>query len=87
MTTPLTLEAMEAKIRAMTPEQKRALAANPGVARRLARPWNPQPGPQTAAYNTPADETLYGGAAGGGGAEGELSPATSPSSSRGQAAG
>ena len=28
--------------------------------------WVPQPGPQTAAYNSPADVLFYGGSAGGG---------------------
>jgi hypothetical protein len=64
LTTALTLEDMEARIRAMTPEQKSRLKKL--TAKQLARCWNPQPGPQTEAYNTLADETLYGGAAGGG---------------------
>lgn len=64
MSTPLTLEEMERRIGAMTPAQKAKLRTL--TARQLARCWNPQPGPQTVAYNTPADETLYGGAAGGG---------------------
>lgn len=64
MSSPLTLEAMEERLRKMSPAQKaqvRTLAK-----RALSRPWNPQPGPQTEAYFSPADETLYGGAAGGG---------------------
>lgn len=33
---------------------------------RAASPWVPNPGPQAAAYLSPADELYYGGAAGGG---------------------
>lgn len=34
---------------------------------RLSEPvWMPQPGPQSAGYDSPADETFYGGSAGGG---------------------
>jgi hypothetical protein len=58
------LEEMEARIRGMSPEQRKQLA---GLAhKQLARCWNPQPGPQTDAYKTTAEQTLYGGAAGGG---------------------
>ena len=32
----------------------------------VERVWTPQPGPQYEAYHSPADELLYGGAAGGG---------------------
>ncbi len=63
---PLTLEEMERRILAMTPEQrKRAeeLVAKSPVSKRA---WLPQPGPQTEAYYSKADETLYGGAVGGG---------------------
>lgn len=34
--------------------------------KRLKKGWKPFPGPQTEAYHSPADITLYGGAAGGG---------------------
>src|SRR5690606_4870391 len=60
----ISLEALEERIRGMTPEQRKALAGN--VKPYLAKPWLPQPGPQTEAYYSEADETLYGGAAGGG---------------------
>jgi hypothetical protein len=61
---PLTLEAMEERLRKMSPQQ--LAQAKKLAAKYLARPWNPQPGPQTEAYHSRADETLYGGAAGGG---------------------
>lgn len=64
MSLPLTLEAVEAKIKAMTPEQRAKLKET--VKKQLARCWLSQPGPQMDAYNSLADETLYGGAAGGG---------------------
>lgn len=64
MTVALTLEEMERRIKAMPPDK---LAQLKRLAhKQLARPWNPQPGPQTEAYYHEADETLYGGAAGGG---------------------
>lgn len=46
------------------PEARADLVA--GLSRDLQQPWLPQPGPQTDAYDSLADETLYGGAAGGG---------------------
>jgi hypothetical protein len=62
--TELTLEAVEAKLRALTPEQRRGVQLQ--IAKQLSKCWMSQPGPQMAAYNSEADETLYGGAAGGG---------------------
>lgn len=64
MATPLTLEDMEARIRGMTPAQRASLTQK--LAPILAKAWRPQIGPQTEAYYSDADETLYGGAAGGG---------------------
>lgn len=65
MTGPaLTLEEMEERIKRWTPEQWATFKKVAAV--QLARPWNPQPGPQTQCYRSTADETLYGGAAGGG---------------------
>lgn len=58
------LATIEALIKAMTPEQRQLLAAK--VQPSLHKPWTSQPGPQTEAFYTDADETLYGGAAGGG---------------------
>lgn len=62
--TPLTFEEMVRRIDAMTPGQRAELEKT--VAPMLAKPWLPQMGPQTDAYYTKAEETLYGGAAGGG---------------------
>ena len=62
--TPATLEEIEARIKGMTPEQQAQYADS--IKPMLARPWLPQPGPQTEAYYSEADELLYGGAAGGG---------------------
>lgn len=64
MSEPLTLEAMEARILAMTPTQRADLEKK--VQPFLERVWLSQPGPQTDAYYSEADELLYGGAAGGG---------------------
>lgn len=62
--TELTLEAVEAMLRGLPPERldeiKKAAASF------MDRCWLPQPGPQTEAFDSLADETLYGGAAGGG---------------------
>lgn len=60
----LTLEAVEAKLRGMTPKQLDEVKAK--LKPVLERGWHPQPGPQTDAYYSEADELLYGGAAGGG---------------------
>lgn len=61
---PQTVEEMEARLKQMSPQQlddfKKLLKPM------LAKAWLPQPGPQTEAYYNQADETLYGGAAGGG---------------------
>lgn len=61
----LTLEEVEARIKRMTPKQLAEVKAKlaPIMA---AKPWFPQPGPQMQAYESLADELLYGGAAGGG---------------------
>lgn len=62
--TLLTLEEMERRINGMSSAERKELErlAKPY----LDKPWLPQPGPQSDAYHTLADETLYGGAAGGG---------------------
>lgn len=60
----LTLEEVEARIRAMGPKQRAELAKT--AAPFLEKVWLPQPGPQREAFISDADETLYGGAAGGG---------------------
>lgn len=60
----LTLEEVEARIRKMTPKQKEAAMA--ATAHIRAKGWIPQPGPQSDAFHSEADELLYGGAAGGG---------------------
>lgn len=60
---PLDLEGMEAFLRSLTPAQfKATLDAVPESFKR----WAPQPGPQSDAWFSEADELLYGGAAGGG---------------------
>jgi len=55
---------MEARIRGMPQADRDKLAKL--AAAQLGRSWLPQPGPQSDAYYSLADETLYGGAAGGG---------------------
>ena len=47
----------------LTPLQQQQVAEE---LRRVRNGWKPFPGPQTEAYHSPADITLYGGAAGGG---------------------
>lgn len=49
--------------KSLTPEQ---LAQLDELLLSSSEPWLPQPGPQTAAYYSQADELLFGGAAGGG---------------------
>ena len=53
-----------ARIKSLTPEARAALVA---MVTAQGRPlWEPQPGPQSAAYHSEADIVFYGGAAGGG---------------------
>lgn len=61
---PLDLDAMEAMLRS-APEDKLVELRKAALAQ-LAKPWTPQLGPQSDAYHSLADETLYGGAVGGG---------------------
>lgn len=61
---PLTLDALTALFTNM-PDAERAAVAK-SVEPLLKRCWLPQHGPQTEAFHSLADETLYGGAAGGG---------------------
>ena len=52
------------QIKALTPVARAALEA---MVTAQGRPvWEPQPGPQSAAYHSEADIVFYGGAAGGG---------------------
>ena len=59
------LRAIERLIEGLTPEQRKALEALPGVKARAGM-WRANPGPQEAAYNSKADCLLYGGQPGGG---------------------
>jgi hypothetical protein len=62
---PQTVEEMEALILGMPANDRKALEQK--VTTFLKdKPWVPQPGPQTLAYYSEADELLYGGAVGGG---------------------
>lgn len=55
---------IEAELDSLGPDEQRLIL---GVLRKnLGRAWIPQPGPQTAALRSQADEMLYGGAAGSG---------------------
>jgi hypothetical protein len=58
------LAELEARIAGMKPEDRAQLEDM--VAGELAKPFLPNPGPQTDAYHCKADILLYGGAAGGG---------------------
>lgn len=59
------LAAVERLIKALSPEDRKKLQTLPAVQDELGR-WNPNPGPQTEALRSPADELFYGGQAGGG---------------------
>lgn len=61
---PLDLNALEAFIKGSSPETRAKLATL--AKSKLEKPWLAQMGPQSDAYYSEADETLYGGAAGGG---------------------
>lgn len=50
---------LSSELESLPPEEMEALA-------RQILPWIPNPGPQAEAYNNPADELYFGGAAGGG---------------------
>lgn len=63
-TNKLTLENVEAMIKGLDDEAREKLYAQ--VKPLMDRVWLPQPGPQTEAFYSEADEMLYGGAAGGG---------------------
>jgi hypothetical protein len=62
---------MQANVQAMATARAAYLAAQAQRVRRGAS-WRPQPGPQTDAYLSAADEIYYGGAAGGGKTDLEL---------------
>lgn len=59
----LTLDALEKLIRGSTGEELKQFVEAASAHKAV---WTPQPGPQTDAYFSEADELLYGGAAGGG---------------------
>lgn len=59
------LEAVERLLTSLPSEKRRQLAELPGIKERLNR-WIPNPGPQSQAYYSVADELFYGGQAGGG---------------------
>ena len=61
---PIDFERVEALIRGMDAKARGALQEQLQTV--LQAGWLPQPGPQTEAFYCEADETLYGGAAGGG---------------------
>jgi hypothetical protein len=60
------LAAIERLVESLQPETRTALETMSPVARLLGRKWLPNPGPQTEAYHSQADELFYGGQAGGG---------------------
>jgi len=59
------LAAIERLIGGLTDEGRQKLMNLPGVKERVGK-WKPNPGPQTEAYHSKADELFYGGQAGGG---------------------
>lgn len=60
------LRAVERLIAALPAAERAKLEKLPGVAEQLERKWLPNPGPQTEACNSAADELFFGGEAGGG---------------------
>lgn len=60
------LRAVERLIGLLPADERTKLEELPGVAEQLAEQWLPNPGPQTAACRSPADELFFGGEAGGG---------------------
>jgi len=65
MATSEDLLTVERLIKSLSSEKRTALANLPSVKERLGK-WKPNPGPQSLAYKTKADELFYGGQAGGG---------------------
>lgn len=57
---------LERLISSLSPDKQAVLARMPEIQDRLAKRWNPNPGPQTVAFHSPVDELFYGGQAGGG---------------------
>lgn len=67
MTTSLDdLRRVEEIIRKVPPERLKKVMAIPAVRERLKKRWTANPGPQTQALLSEADEVFYGGQAGGG---------------------
>lgn len=60
------LQALERLIVAMPQEHRQKLANNPLLVREMRKRWRPNPGPQTWAMESEADDLFYGGQAGGG---------------------
>ena len=60
------LKRVERLIAGLDPKARRELEELPAIKEQLKRKWIPNPGPQTTAYYSPADELFYGGEAGGG---------------------
>jgi hypothetical protein len=61
------MAALEEELSKLKPDEIRLVQEV--LAAELGKVWLPLPGPQTQAYNSPADVLLYGGAAGGGKSE------------------
>lgn len=59
------LERIESLIEALPEEKRQKLARLPGIVEQLGK-WKPNPGPQTTALESVADELFFGGGAGGG---------------------
>lgn len=66
MSLDLDLDAIERAIQGMSPDQRMRAQATVSAAGITKRVWLTQGGPQGAAFDSEADELLYGGAAGGG---------------------
>lgn len=60
------LESLERLFQSLPADKQKELFSDKALQAKMAQPWLPFPGPQTEAYYTEADVTLYGGRAGGG---------------------
>jgi hypothetical protein len=60
------LQAIENLLHSLPDSALAELSRNPVFAERAARRWTPNPGPQSLAFYSEADELFYGGQAGGG---------------------
>ena len=66
MATVEDLHSLERMIRNMDDDKLKSLLGMKGLEEKITEKWSPNPGQQTLAMESPADEIFYGGTAGGG---------------------